>query len=56
LYEGCICAGILTARAEPSQCPLFGRRCSPEDPVGPCMVSLEGTCYNWYKYTRNKGI
>ncbi|WP_445475296.1 hydrogenase formation protein HypD [Methanococcoides methylutens] len=56
LYEGCICAEILTARAEPSQCPLFGRRCSPENPVGPCMVSLEGTCYNWYKYTRNKGI
>ncbi|KGK97696.1 hydrogenase [Methanococcoides methylutens] len=56
LYEECICAEILTARAQPSQCPLFGRRCSPEAPVGPCMVSLEGTCYNWYKYRHNKGI
>jgi hydrogenase expression/formation protein HypD len=56
LCEGCMCAEILTARAQPSQCPLFGTRCSPEEPVGPCMVSLEGTCYNWYKYRHNKGI
>ncbi|MEL4304330.1 hydrogenase formation protein HypD [Methanococcoides sp. LMO-2] len=56
LYEECMCAEILTARAQPSQCPFFGGRCSPEDPVGPCMVSLEGTCYNWYKYRHNKGI
>ncbi|SES67170.1 hydrogenase expression/formation protein HypD [Methanococcoides vulcani] len=56
MWEGCICAEILTARAQPAQCPLFGKRCSPKNPVGPCMVSLEGTCYNWYKYTHNKGI
>ncbi|WP_440951660.1 hydrogenase formation protein HypD [Methanococcoides sp. FTZ1] len=56
LYEGCMCAEILTARAQPSQCPLFGTKCLPKDPVGPCMVSLEGTCYNWYKYKHNKGL
>lgn len=56
LYEGCMCAEILTARAKPSQCPLFGTSCYPENPMGPCMVSLEGTCYNWYKYRHNKGI
>ena len=46
----CMCAEILTARAQPSQCPMFGNHCTPKKPVGPCMVSLEGMCYNWYKY------
>ena len=46
----CMCAEILTARANPSECPMFGTHCVPNNPVGPCMVSLEGMCYNWYKY------
>ncbi|MBN2488607.1 MAG: hydrogenase formation protein HypD [Methanosarcinaceae archaeon] len=50
----CMCAAILTAKAQPSQCPMFGKDCTPKNPVGPCMVSLEGMCYNWYKYSREK--
>jgi hydrogenase expression/formation protein HypD len=48
----CMCAAILTAKTQPSQCPMFGKDCTPKNPVGPCMVSLEGMCYNWYKYSR----
>jgi len=50
----CMCAAILTAQAPPSQCPMFGEECTPKNPVGPCMVSLEGMCYNWYKYGRER--
>ncbi|MFR2563150.1 MAG: hypothetical protein ACLS8R_11035 [Anaeromassilibacillus sp.] len=35
---------------EPEQCPLFGRVCTPSDPVGPCMVSSEGACAAAYRY------
>ncbi len=46
----CRCAAILTGSRTPDQCGLFGRECTPEDPVGPCMVSSEGTCAALYKY------
>lgn len=46
----CRCGDIIAARAEPEQCPFFGTRCTPEDPVGPCMVSGEGACAAAYKY------
>lgn len=46
----CRCGDIITGRAEPRQCPLFGKRCLPEDPVGPCMVSGEGACAAAYRY------
>ncbi len=46
----CKCARILTGELTPNQCGLFGRECVPEDPVGPCMVSSEGTCAAYYKY------
>lgn len=42
----CRCASILTGEAEPEQCPLFGRGCTPEKPQGACMVSMEGSCYH----------
>jgi hydrogenase expression/formation protein HypD len=48
--EGCICGLILQGRATPEECPLFGRVCTPVAPVGPCMVSSEGTCAAWYRY------
>ena len=48
--KGCICGDILTGRATPRECSLFGRACSPEHPVGPCMVSSEGTCAAYYQY------
>ncbi len=46
----CRCGEVITGRLAPDGCPLFGRRCTPEDPVGPCMVSSEGACAAYYKY------
>jgi len=46
----CLCAAILTGVQTPDRCRLFGKECTPEDPVGPCMVSSEGTCAAYYKY------
>lgn len=46
----CRCAVILTGSLTPDECGLFGRECTPEEPVGPCMVSSEGTCAAYYKY------
>lgn len=51
----CICAAILTGKAKPSSCPNFGKGCTPKTPAGPCMVSQEGMCYNWFKYARAGG-
>ncbi len=47
----CRCGQVITGRMGPKDCPLFGRRCTPEDPVGPCMVSSEGACAAAYKYS-----
>ncbi len=47
---GCICGRILMGLAQPQDCSLFGTRCTPGDPVGPCMVSSEGTCAAHFKY------
>lgn len=47
---GCRCADVLTARATPADCPLFGTRCTPLTPVGPCMVGSEGACSIWFRY------
>jgi hydrogenase expression/formation protein HypD len=51
-YEpaGCRCGEVIQGKVEPSACALFGRQCTPLAPVGPCMVSSEGTCAAWYKY------
>jgi hydrogenase expression/formation protein HypD len=48
--RGCICGKILKGISYPAQCPLFGKKCTPEKPVGPCMVSGEGSCHIAYKY------
>ena len=47
----CRCGQVITGRLGPTGCPLFGTRCTPEDPVGPCMVSSEGACAAAYKYS-----
>jgi hydrogenase expression/formation protein HypD len=47
---GCICGDVLTGARAPAACGLFGGRCTPETPVGPCMVSSEGSCAAAYKY------
>ena len=50
LPNGCRCGDVITGKIRPRQCPLFGKICTPEDPVGPCMVSSEGACAAAYKY------
>ncbi len=45
---GCSCARVLTGEISPDECPLFGKSCTPEDAHGACMVSTEGSCYNYY--------
>ncbi len=50
----CRCGEVICGRLSPEGCPLFGRRCTPEDPVGPCMVSSEGACAAAYKYGQVK--
>jgi hydrogenase expression/formation protein HypD len=52
--SGCRCGEVLCGLIEPIQCPMFGTRCTPQTPVGPCMVSSEGTCSAWFKYGRRK--
>lgn len=47
---GCRCDEILRGIIYPQECPLFSRACTPENPVGPCMVSAEGSCNIEYKY------
>ncbi|MBU1083555.1 MAG: hydrogenase formation protein HypD [Candidatus Omnitrophota bacterium] len=47
---GCICGDILRGARVPEDCGLFGKTCTPEDPMGACMVSSEGTCAAWYQY------
>jgi len=44
---GCRCHEIMVGRIYPTDCPLFMRSCRPDRPVGPCMVSVEGTCRIW---------
>ncbi|MFP3983217.1 MAG: hydrogenase formation protein HypD [Desulfurivibrionaceae bacterium] len=47
---GCLCGSILKGVCTPPDCPLFGRSCTPVSPVGPCMVSSEGSCAAFYRY------
>ena len=48
---GCRCGEVLRGVCTPPDCPLFGGKCRPEQPIGPCMVSTEGTCSTWYLYS-----
>ncbi len=47
----CVCGDILTGIKLPFECSFFGKGCTPEHPIGPCMVSLEGSCSAYYKYS-----
>ena len=53
--EGCLCGDILRGVKTPLDCKLYGRTCNPEQPVGPCMVSSEGTCAAYYHYGEGYG-
>jgi len=48
--KGCVCGAVLQGIKSPKNCVLFGKKCTPQTPVGPCMVSSEGTCAAYYKY------
>jgi hydrogenase expression/formation protein HypD len=48
----CRCGDILLGRLSPSECPLFGRGCTPLHPLGPCMVSGEGSCTAAWRYEK----
>ncbi|MDQ1281111.1 MAG: hydrogenase expression/formation protein HypD [Thermoproteota archaeon] len=48
--EGCRCGDVLRGIIDSKECPLFGKTCSPTNPIGPCMVSVEGSCNIDYKY------
>lgn len=45
---GCQCANVLVGKLSPNQCPLFGKLCTPDNAHGACMVSTEGSCYNYF--------
>jgi len=53
--EGCSCGDILRGVKTPADCKLFRRACTPEHPVGPCMVSSEGSCSAYYHYGEGYG-
>jgi hydrogenase expression/formation protein HypD len=52
---GCICAKVIVGAATPHACNLFTSACTPINPIGPCMVSSEGTCQAYFKYARIPG-
>ena len=49
---GCKCGEVLRGLITPYDCPLFGQSCTPETPVGPCMVSIEGSCNIDHRYSK----
>lgn len=49
----CLCGEVLRGRILPPECPLYGRECTPVTPVGACMVSGEGACAAYFKYSRS---
>lgn len=50
-HVGCRCGDVIKGKLRPTGCALFGAVCTPDHPVGPCMVSSEGTCAAYFKYT-----
>jgi len=50
LPPGCRCAEVIIGKIKPPQCPLFMKKCTPLNPIGPCMVSVEGTCAIWARF------
>ena len=47
---GCKCGSVLQGQIKPCECPLFGKACNPDHPIGACMVSDEGACSAFYMY------
>ena len=53
---GCRCGDVLKGLIDPPECPLFDSACTPENPVGACMVSSEGSCAAWHRHERLTGV
>jgi hydrogenase expression/formation protein HypD len=53
--KGCGCGEVLKGIITPLECQLFGKGCTPLKPIGPCMVSQEGACAAYYRYSPRKG-
>lgn len=54
--NGCRCGELLKGKIIPSQCALFGTKCTPKQPIGPCMVSSEGACAAYYYFERDQEV
>jgi hydrogenase expression/formation protein HypD len=52
--KACRCGDVLRGRARPWECKVFGTACTPEKPLGTCMVSAEGACAAYYAYGRHR--
>jgi len=50
--RGCRCGDVLKGKIAPTDCSLFGKKCHPDSPYGPCMVSFEGACLAYFRYSR----
>ena len=50
ILPGCQCHLVMIGKIKPNECPLFMKACRPEKPLGPCMVSFEGTCRIWARH------
>ena len=50
-HPECLCGEVLQGIKTPLECRLFKRVCHPENPIGPCMVSIEGTCHTYFKFS-----
>ncbi|MBP2651668.1 MAG: hypD [Firmicutes bacterium] len=48
---GCVCGDILKGKKQPPECEYYGVNCTPANPQGPCMVSEEGSCAAFYRYS-----
>jgi len=54
--EGCRCGDVLKGLINPPECPLFSMVCTPGNPVGACMVSSEGACAAWHRYSGGQTV
>jgi hydrogenase expression/formation protein HypD len=52
--SGCRCGEVIQGKVKPMACPFFALKCTPLNPLGPCMVSSEGACASYYKYEREE--
>ena len=53
-HKACECAAILCGQKQPRECKVFATLCTPETPLGACMVSSEGACAAYYTYGRHQ--